>query len=77
MVVSQDFLDQQFSAGMQGTHTPHEPFSTSCSDQRQFVSILGRAGDPTSKRRVWERTMAPGGVATAWVEVPDESRPFE
>jgi len=76
MEIAKDFLDQQFKAASQGIQTTHEPVAISSWDKTQYLSLLSKAGDRTSKRRVWSRTVIPAGQMTGWLEVAGEIRPW-
>ena len=70
-------LNQEFNAALQGVQTLHEPVAISSWDKTQFVSLLRMAGDRTSKRDVYQRTVLPNGAGvTSWVEVLDEIKPW-
>lgn len=73
---SNGFLNDQFNDAFAGRQTPYEPWASAQGDGAQYVSVLGEEGNPSSKRRVWERKRGPSGLTTNWAEVPSESAPF-
>lgn len=77
MVVTQEFLDQQFSDALHGILSAYDPYAINGSDKTQFVSLLSKSGDKTSGRRVWSRQVTPQGAVTNWVEVRREYLPWQ
>jgi hypothetical protein len=73
---SSDFLTDCFNKPTDPSTSAYAPEAVDRGDGTHHVSVLAKPSDPTSGRRVWERTVAPNGATTSWAEVPPTGQSF-